>query len=190
MYIKKILIAVALVAARFTAPAGEYRALPEPDWNDRVTRCALGGKSEIETEMTRLNPARQAMFARDVIRAVSSFPAPRAKTIRRIAAAVTDLVRCSPEDVSRFIEMMAMDGVPADMKQDVALIMKDMRAEPRVRHILPNAYGGVEQAMSDIRLISTNGAYKVDRTVSDNMQSDIGVLRIPRWPGPSRRRDG
>ena len=151
---------------------------PTYDWNDRVTRCAFGSSETLKSEMGKLNSAKQALFARDVVKSISLFPNPRARLISRMSDTILDLVEFSNPDVKRFVEMVAMDAVPIDMKDDV-LVVLDVKRRNAVNHIMPNASSGVEGMMSELQTLSTNSVYRVDRTTTDNMQSDIGVLRVP-----------
>ena len=151
---------------------------PTYDWNDRVTRCAFGSSETLKSEIGKLNSAKQALFARDVVKSISLFPNPRARLISRMSDTILNLVEFSNPDVKRFVEMVAMDAVPIDMKDDV-LVVLDVKRRNAVNHIMPNANSGVEGMMSNLQTASTNSIYQVDRTTTDNMQSDIGVLRVP-----------
>ena len=160
-----------LVVSLFAEP-------PTYDWNDRVTRCAFGSSDTLKSEMGRLDSAKQALLARDVVKSISLFPNPRARLIARMSDAIFELVEFSNPDVKRFVEMMAWDSVPEDMKEDVTLIVA-LKRKNKVKHIMPNASSGMDGMMSELQTLSTNSAYQVDRTTTDNMQSDIGVLRVP-----------
>ena len=149
------------------------------DWNYRVTKCAFGSSDTLKSEMGELNSAKQALFARDVVKSISLFPNPRARLIDRMSNAILDLIESSNPDVKQFVEMMAMDAVPIDMKDDV-LAALNVKRRNAVNHIMPNANSRIEGMMSHLQVASTNSIYRVDGTATDNMQSNIGVLRVPR----------
>ena len=180
MKILAMISMAAFVAMAFAEP-------PTYDWNDRVTRCAFGSSSTLKSEMGKLDSAKQALLARDVVKSISLFPNPRARLIARMSDAIFELVEFSNPDVKRFVEMMAMDAVPIDMKADV-LVALDVKRKYAVKHIMPNANSGVEGMMSNLQVSSTNFIYRVDGTTTDNMQSDIGVLRVPRSELKKRHR--
>lgn len=178
MHIESKALAIAVsIAMLFTLFAEQAKSLPTPDWNDRVTRCALGTESSIEVEMEKLDQVKQALLARDVIRAISALPYPRARTVDKLADASICLVEHSSNDVSPFVEMMVLDSIPVDMKQDVLAVIDAKRKKNEVKHILPNASGGLEQTMANLQQASTNNLTFGN---SASMQSDIGVLRVPR----------
>lgn len=168
-----ILCIMALAAISLSAKPPIY------DWNDIVTRCAFGSKKTLKSEMSRLKPTHQALLAKDVVKSISLFPNQRARCINRMSDIIIDLVEFSSPDVKKFVEMMAIDAIPVDMKDDVFAMIESKRKNAAIQ-VMPNANGGIEQTLSNLQSASTNSAYSVDRTTTDNMQSDIGVLRVPR----------
>lgn len=71
---------------------------------------------------------------------------------------ILDLIDASNLDVKPFVKMMTIDAIPVDMKDDVLHIMEE-KCSNRVKHIMPNANGGIEYMMFEFQTISTNKVF-------------------------------
>lgn len=145
---------------------------PSGEWNAMVTKCAFDVNAAAE-QIKKLDNAKQPLFAVDVIKAITLYPNPRERILARIIEAVEKMSSNADPKISFVVQMMSIDAIPNDFKNDAIFLVNKRFNEnrPISVHQTPNGNPAIINAY-----MSTNNIGKTKYVP----QSDIGILRVPR----------
>lgn len=154
---------------------------PSSEWNAMVTKCAFDVNAAAE-QIKKLDNAKQPLFAVDVIKAITLYPNPRERILARIVEAIEKMSSTADPKISFVVQMMSIDAIPNDFKNDAIFLLNKRFNEnrPISIHQTPNGNPVIINAY-----MSTNYIDKTEYIP----QSDIGILRVPRSMSTKDRKD-